>query len=610
MIQVKVIADSIFEGKRITTLQLAYPRFIHAEFMTHRTFCISGDAQLDFDLPKDAKSGGRRIHSMPLRDFADKWINGSAEHKSARHNGLMLSSLEEEQEYSAKEVSLLLEHVNASNTNNACRVGKVLGAYKKSNGSWYAKGKDWSAWRASTGTRRFSLRNKLANMRIRQVNENSGEVIHSNVANCINTGVKKVFRLTTNTSYSTVCTLDHRILTDTGWKRLGDIRVGVDSVSTYKYGTGQTEDKHKKIDGKWVSVWCNQNRDTIASRQNWLCHVTGKPLEVGYHIHHVLPKHQYPELAFDLDNVVAVNSDGHDMLHEKQGWQIGVPLRTQFSLVESIEEEGEIDTYDLEIAGDFANFFADGIVVHNSRNASSSRAVPVAKNIEQVRTNMATPVHWGKNQPGMQAREELGTEETKAVKDLWASAASYACDIAAKMNELGAHKQIVNRILEPFQYIHVVVTATEWDNFFALRMHKDAQPEIKLLAELMYKEMEASTPKALWLGEWHLPYITEAEVYLPLDTQIKCSAARCARVSYIKHDGSSSSVADDVELFNQLVTRPFTDKRGNTLTLEDPIHASPIEHQATPAVKRFTASNNFIGWMQFRELFYSFEDTL
>ncbi len=218
-----------------------------------------------------------------------------------------------------------------------------------------------------------------------------------------------------------------------------------------------------------------------------------------------------------------------------------------------------------------------------SRNASSSRAIPVAKMIEQVRNNPAMPLHWGKNQPGMQAAVELAGNELDMTKSAWRRAAWQAANIAEEMSALGAHKQVANRILEPFQWIHVIVTATEFANFFELRDHEDAQPEIRHLAVLMKLAMDASTPKLLNPDEWHLPYVTDEDIaelkaltagegarpdaWLELAKQV--SAARCCRVSYLKHDGTRASLAEEIALCDRLAAAR-------------PIHASPFEHQATP----------------------------
>ena len=223
-----------------------------------------------------------------------------------------------------------------------------------------------------------------------------------------------------------------------------------------------------------------------------------------------------------------------------------------------------------------------------SRNASSSRAIPVNRMIEQVRNNPAKPIHWGKNQAGMQASEQLEAEALEQVMSLWMKAANTAADIAEAMSLVGLHKQVTNRILEPFQFINVVVTATEWDNFFELRTHKDAQPEIQVLAREMKRVMDESKPVLKPIGTWHLPYVRmeERQMY-PIDMQIKMSAARCARVSYLKHDSTKPNVEDDIALYHRLIT-------------SKPAHASPIEHQATPLDRADQVSNNFLGWEQYR----------
>jgi len=222
-----------------------------------------------------------------------------------------------------------------------------------------------------------------------------------------------------------------------------------------------------------------------------------------------------------------------------------------------------------------------------SRNASSSRAIPVKKMIEAVRTNPAVPIHWGENQPGMQARAELSEEGQVDSERLWCDAAAWAAHIAVRMDELGLHKQVVNRILEPFQHIHVVVTATEWQNFFDLRCHPDAQPEMQRLAHAVLLAMQKSYPTLAPVGDWHLPYVLEAErLNYTTATCIKMSAARCARVSYLTHEGKTPNVDEDITLYNRLVNA-------------NPPHMSPVEHQAVslPSNKFFA---NFRGWKQHR----------
>lgn len=227
-----------------------------------------------------------------------------------------------------------------------------------------------------------------------------------------------------------------------------------------------------------------------------------------------------------------------------------------------------------------------------SRNASSSRAIPVSKMIEQVRNNPAMPVHWGANIPGMQAKAELEGEDLEFVKAEWLQSAKNAADSAERMQGRNLHKQVANRVLEPYQWIHVVASFTESDNFFALRDHEDADPNIHVLAQVMKQAMADSTPKLLRAFEWHLPYVTDAEIAEnhwkgsnSFDLR-KVSAARCARVSYLTHDGLKPDTFKDLELFERLA--------GGV-----PIHASPLEHQGTPGD---TDTGNFNGWTQFRKL--------
>ncbi len=227
-----------------------------------------------------------------------------------------------------------------------------------------------------------------------------------------------------------------------------------------------------------------------------------------------------------------------------------------------------------------------------SRNAASSRAIPVSKMIEQVRNEPAMPVYWGSNKPGMQAGDELTDMDLATAKNLWIDAAENAAATAEKMQELGLHKQVANRVLEPFQIMQTVVTATEWENFFQLRISEFAQPEIKALAVAMKEAMTNSTPFQMPYGEYHVPYVTaeERDEYKSRkDWRTLCmvASARCARVSYLNHDGSNPDIAKDLELATKL---------------KDAYHASPFEHVARPLDLRDMprVNRNFKEWTQFR----------
>lgn len=223
-----------------------------------------------------------------------------------------------------------------------------------------------------------------------------------------------------------------------------------------------------------------------------------------------------------------------------------------------------------------------------SRNASSSRAIPVMKILAAIWNDPATPIHWGANQSGMQANTELSGIKRTIAEKLWRGAGKLACMFAYGMTKLGLHKQVANRITEAWQHISVIVTATDWDNFFALRNHPDAQPEIMHLAEKIVTAMLWSEPRQLAPWEWHLPYVSEAEMKsLPQFILKKLSAARCARVSYLTHDGLTPDLDKDIGLHDRLV--------GSA-----PIHASPVEHQAYPS-RDDAYHKNFCGFIQYRE---------
>lgn len=287
-------------------------------------------------------------------------------------------------------------------------------------------------------------------------------------------------------------------------------------------------------------------------------------------------------------------------------------------VADSISQGKRITTFELE----YPRFIHSELMTHRvfSRNAMSSRAIPIEKMIEQVRTNPAMPIHWGKNQSGMQAKEELEGSALGSVQFYWKDAAIDAALSAEYLSDDGLHKQVVNRILEPFQTMKTVLTSTEFENFYWLRNHEDAQPEIKKLAAEMLKAQQQSKPIPLLPGEWHLPYYGEHGALFgsfsdeDLDNAKAISASCCAQVSYRKLDDSLEKA---LNVYKRLVE-------------SEPVHASPFEHQATPmnATSYYKGkelnelgdsdtwekgithvdkqenfwSGNFCGWIQHRQL--------
>jgi hypothetical protein len=226
-----------------------------------------------------------------------------------------------------------------------------------------------------------------------------------------------------------------------------------------------------------------------------------------------------------------------------------------------------------------------------SRNSASSRAIPIKKRIAAIRDDLAYPVEWGSNQRGMQAGHILNELATSSSRSVWKAASEVAISGAEALNTFGVHKQIVNRLLEPFLWHTVIVSSTEWDNFFKQRCSSLAQPEIRVVAEAMRDALNESTPNRLEVGQWHTPYIQPDECNLRAYDRIKISAARCARVSYLTHDGRRDHDLD-FDLYEKLVEA-------------DPPHWSPLEHVATPLSNLEDDPSwvgNFEGWAQWRHL--------
>ncbi len=210
-----------------------------------------------------------------------------------------------------------------------------------------------------------------------------------------------------------------------------------------------------------------------------------------------------------------------------------------------------------------------------SRNSASSRAIPIEKMLARVQEDPFIPIYWGKNQKGMQAEQELSEMEQLDARYAWLSARDEAIRRVLDLKSIGIHKQIANRLLEPFLWHTVICTATEWANFFALRCNKNAQPEIQKIAFMMHELYDDPNhvPRVVSPGEWHLPYIDfndEVEFFRndPPGIQqrglARISSARCARVSYLTHEGKRD-LSEDLRLAEDL------QRNG---------HMSPFEHAA------------------------------
>lgn len=279
-------------------------------------------------------------------------------------------------------------------------------------------------------------------------------------------------------------------------------------------------------------------------------------------------------------------------------------------IADSISSQGiRISTMELR----YPKFIHGEFMTHRvfSRNARSSRAVPVHKMLMEIAADPVEPAAWLQNKPGMQATEPMEPKVAEAARADWREGARRAAELAHRLGEFGLHKMWANRVIEPYAHIDVVVTSTYWNNFYGLRIHEDAQPEIRILAEKARAAHLASTPRPLQPGRWHLPYVVPDDIdnflppgnpqgLTPHEQMLRMSVARCARVSYKSFDTSKHpTIEEDLKLYDRLV--------GST-----PLHASPTEHQATPDEKAISQHGlvwghkeewgNFFGWRQYRKM--------
>lgn len=395
----------------------------------------------------------------------------------------------------------------------------------------------YTLWKNKAG--RASLDSYL----LKNVNENNRSIQHCGIKDVFYSGKKHLFKITTRKGKSIECSAQHRLLTDSGWQSLASLNA---------YVIPSTNVVH-------------------------------------------LPK-----------KVCLTTISGN---------------KVSFDAIVSIEYLGKKDCYDIEVDSEFHNFIADGICCHNSKNSASSRARPMWKTLLEVIENPVIP-NFQKNQSGMQSSVYLNKDEMQLAIQEWLIARDNAVIQAVKLSprenkskseieawakidshtgikytnsySLDIHKQWVNRLVEPFMWHTVIVSGTDWDNFFNLRVHAAAQDEIKSVAYSMLSAYKDSNPTQLSLGEWHIPYLKDTDNDLSTENKLKCSVARCARVSYLTHDGKLDR-DKDIILHDRLA------KDG---------HWSAFEHAAECA-NHSNYVGNFKGWNQYRKSFQNecFRDT-
>ena len=281
-------------------------------------------------------------------------------------------------------------------------------------------------------------------------------------------------------------------------------------------------------------------------------------------------------------------------------------LITAKVIADSINETGQrLTTFELE----FPRLILSECNTHGAieKNTSSSRAIPVSKMLDHILEQNLKPIYFGSKKSGMQAGNELTGEGLDFVKCVWEDSLEKAVFYANQLDALGVAKEVTNRITEPYQLIKAVWSATDWENWFNLRLEKDADPNICMLAYKMYEAMSKSVPVLLKKGEYHLPYVGKYDIpvaysdlggyeyetgynvfyydkecdhtiehCLTLEEAIKYSVASCAQVSY-RSEGMTLDKAEKI---------------WNMLVKSEVVHASPLTHVATPISKEIEIENS------------------
>lgn len=221
-----------------------------------------------------------------------------------------------------------------------------------------------------------------------------------------------------------------------------------------------------------------------------------------------------------------------------------------------------------------------------SRNGASSRARSIKKTLQEVLEDTAIPTEFRREHIGMSGGDLLEGDELADAIDTVLELRDDALRGARRLVELGVHKSIVNRYIEPFMWHTHVITATNWDNFLEQRLalledgRKGSDPMMYDLAVAVKDALGGSVPTPLEYGQWHMPYIQQRDHSMvpplvsgtlsPDEILRRVSVARCAGTSYLTQDKQNRDLRDDLRIHGNLVSA-------------EPPHWSPFEHVATPA---------------------------
>lgn len=306
-----------------------------------------------------------------------------------------------------------------------------------------------------------------------------------------------------------------------------------------------------------------------------------------------------------------------------------------------LDSVGPNDIRLISVEATYPRFIHAEIMTHRdrNRNAASSRAIPWKRKkkdsdelvhncmYQMVISDPVIPMFLGAEQKGMQSGDELASPAREDAIASILRMRDFCLKECDYLSSLGLHKSIVNRYVEPWMWITVLMTSTNWKNFFRLRYHPAAEKHFQHIAAMIKEQIDRSVPRELNDGQWHLPYVTkmdddksywcgkegieilqavhENRIEVPdyvkesyelkhnfaIDVLKRVSAGRSARLSYLTHDGVRDW-SEDMKLCKQLIERT-----------DDVLHATPLENVARASADKNLRSGPFRGWFQFRKEF-------
>ena len=251
--------------------------------------------------------------------------------------------------------------------------------------------------------------------------------------------------------------------------------------------------------------------------------------------------------------------------------------------VEVIADSAYLDTRLTTVRARYPRIILAEVNTHRafSRNAASTRAISLDRQLAAVWHDPYIPAEWPATQRGMAGGAPLADVDADRARAAWLEARDHAVIQARELQRLGVHRQHVGRLIEPWAWVDAIISATEWDNFFALRIAPEAQPEIRALAIAIRDALAASTPRIVGFQDWHIPWHIE-DPRLSFVESLIATGGRLARVSYGRPGGDPDPLAD-LALGRRLIAAG---------------HWSPFEHIA---IAHYAAApSNFRSWIQYR----------